>query len=709
MMDSLTQTASSLAQSAGLWGYWFALFAALAETVLLLGLFLPGSTLLLLMGMLAGQGFFDLGDLLFFAIVGATLGDNINYFLGRRYGRHWLREDRWFLKTEHVQKAEAYFDRHGGKSVFLARFVPSVKEIMPFIAGMVGMERRSFMTWNLLGAIGWGFQWILPGYIFSQSLSLAQTWLSRVGILVLVLVFTLLIFYALRWSILRFGPSGFQFLRSILKSVGAALRQNPDVVRLIRRFPATTIFVRQRLDRSRWLGLPLTLTGLTGLYILALFSGLAEDVITGDTVVGLDTRVNGLLASVRSPFFDHLFYTITSFGYWPVVASGTVALSGWLWYRKQGSLILPLAISLVSCELLTFLGKIAFHRSRPDGGVLDPSGFSFPSGHASISVAFYGFAIYIAMRFVRLWSTRINLLMLGLLIAFLIGFSRLYLGVHYPSDVLAGYLVGTLGLMLGISATYISPVHVHRIGLRFHVAPGLKLTVAVVGIAGVLVMTLMFNVFRVPDLSVQPALAKQTVVLSAAPQSILKDRETYASSIIGIRRAPINVLFVARDIAQVRACLIRSGWREADPIRWHSVPRAYFNALRGTDYPTAPLSPWFWNANPQSLGLVQPGQQGHVFDRGYLRVWATPDKLDTGGRLFVATVGEEKRPGWHVVPQPLTNFNLVRQNLNAQLKAGEGANRITEVSYPETSPTNATDGILPYDGLISLVDVGPGC
>ena len=133
-------------------------------------------------------------------------------------------------------------------------------------------------------------------------------------------------------------------------------------------------------------------------------------------------------------------------------------------------------------------------------------------------------------------------------------------------------------------------------------------------------------------------------------------------AVVGIRRAPINVLFVARDIAQVRACLIRSGWREADPIRWHSVPRAYFNALRGTDYPTAPLSPWFWNANPQSLGLVQPGQQGHVFDRGYLRVWATPDKLNTGERLFVAT-----------------------------------------------PPTNSTDGTLPYGGLISLVDLSPGC
>ena len=73
--------------------------------------------------------------------------------------------------------------------------------------------------------------------------------------------------------------------------------------------------------------------------------------------------------------------------------------------------------------------------------------------------------------------------------------------------------------------------------------------------------------------------------------------------------------------------------------------------------PAAPLSPWFWDANPQTLGLVQPGRQIHVFDRSYLRVWTTNDRLDTGGRLFVATIGQEEREPWHVVPQPLPSFN----------------------------------------------------
>lgn len=708
MMDSITQTALSVAQHAGLWGYWIALLAALAETVFLLGLFMPGSTLLLIMGMLAGQGVFDLGDLLFFAIIGATLGDNVNYYLGRRYGRHWLREDRWFLKTEHVEKAENFFDQHGGKSVFLGRFVPSVKEIMPFIAGMAGMKRRPFMVWNLLGAIGWGVQWIVPGYIFSQSLSLAQTWLSRVGILVLVLVFTLLLFYAIRWSILRFGPSGFAFLRSILASIGGALRQNPEVVRLVRRFPGTAAFVRHRLDRSRWLGLPMTLTGLTGLYFLALFSGLAEDVITGDTVVALDTRVNGLLASVRTPFFNHLFYAITTFGYWPVIVSGAAALSFWLWYRRQGTRVLPLAISLVSCEFMTFLGKLAFHRARPDGGVLSPSGFSFPSGHASISVAFYGFALYMAMRGVRLWRTRINLLMLALLIAVLIGFSRLYLGVHYLSDVLAGYLIGSLALMLGISATYLSPAHVHRIGFRLNLAPAVRIAGAAGAVAIFLAAILTFNVLRPPELAGQPAPATQPEI-SISPDSVLADKDSYAAAIIGTRRGPINMVVVANTIDQVRACAVRAGWQVADPISWHSVPRAYFHAFRGTPYPTAPLSPWFWDASPQTLGLVQPEPTGHVFDRRYLRVWRTDHQLDANRQLFVATIGQEARAPWHLVPQPLPSFNRVRQTFLNQLTTEQLAIHISTTTYPGLSTRPSAGSPLPYDGQISVIELAGSC
>ena len=184
-------------------GYWVAFFAALLETTLGLGIFLPGSTIILFLGALSARGFLDTGDLIWFAVSGAILGDNINYFLGRRYGAVWLDKGFLFLKTGHIEKARCFMDAHGIKSVFLGRFIPSVKEVVPFIAGSLRMNKGTFMLWNVLGAIGWGFEWILAGYIFAESLNLAQLWLSRAGLFFVFILLLVGVFYFLKWLIIK--------------------------------------------------------------------------------------------------------------------------------------------------------------------------------------------------------------------------------------------------------------------------------------------------------------------------------------------------------------------------------------------------------------------------------------------------------------------------------------------------------------------------
>ena len=149
-------------------GYWVAFFAALLETTFGIGLLLPGSTIILFLGALSARGYFDVGDLIWFAVLGAILGDNINYYLGKKYGSKWIEKGFWFLKSDHIEKTRNFMDAHGAKSVFLGRFVPSVKEIVPFIAGSVRMNKKTFMLWNILGAVGWGFEWIFAGYIFAH-------------------------------------------------------------------------------------------------------------------------------------------------------------------------------------------------------------------------------------------------------------------------------------------------------------------------------------------------------------------------------------------------------------------------------------------------------------------------------------------------------------------------------------------------------------
>ncbi|HDH33823.1 MAG TPA: phosphatase PAP2 family protein, partial [Nitrospirae bacterium] len=458
MTDYIVNIITPAVEHLGVLGYWIAFFAAMLETTIIVGLFLPGSTLILLLGAMSAFGYLDLGDLLWFAIVGAILGDNINYFLGKKYGSKWAQKGIWFLKQEHFEKARAFFDAHGAKSVFLGRFVPSIKEIMPFIAGTVRMRQRTFLLWNILGAIGWGFEWILAGYVFAQSLSLARMWLSRIGFLLAALFLFFLALYLIKLAVLKYGHRVFSFAASVGRSIKHAVITNPDVESMVRKHPSFFQFLEKRVARDSFTGLPLTLLGIAFFYVLVLFGGIVEDYLTGDPIIAADIRIANLMPLFRTPELIRLFLWITLLGKWQVVVGFTAAIAGTLWITGKRWYIVPFFLSFAGSEIFTMLGKIAFHRPRPEWQVYAEHSFSFPSGHATAAVSFYGFIIYILISCATKWKSRINLFFAGTILIFLIGFSRLYLGVHYLSDVWSGYLIGTLWLLIGISLSkYLQP------------------------------------------------------------------------------------------------------------------------------------------------------------------------------------------------------------------------------------------------------------
>ncbi|VAW61840.1 DedA protein [hydrothermal vent metagenome] len=146
MIEQLPDFILSSLEHFHLFAYWLAFIAAFLETALLVGLLIPGSTLLLLLGAYSASGQLEVGILKWFAVAGAILGDNLNYFLGRRYGQRWTEHGLWFLQPEHFTTAGQFFDQHGARSVFLGRFVPSLKEVVPFIAGTLGMHRPVFFS-----------------------------------------------------------------------------------------------------------------------------------------------------------------------------------------------------------------------------------------------------------------------------------------------------------------------------------------------------------------------------------------------------------------------------------------------------------------------------------------------------------------------------------------------------------------------------------
>ncbi|OKL41108.1 phosphatase PAP2 family protein [Pontibacter flavimaris] len=237
------------------------------------------------------------------------------------------------------------------------------------------------------------------------------------------------------------------------RRVAGWLLRRPVVVRLRQRFPQTTSFIANRLHTGRFVGLPLTLIILTALLNMMLLSNLAESVVEAEWVVQVDKKFNILLYGIRSEGLSQALYTVTWLGDRQAVFVLGGLATAVLLFRRQWFSIVAYWLAMGGVGLSVRFGKTIISRARPqqDMAYYLVDHFSFPSGHATTSLVLIGMLAYLLYRHLQAaWQRRL-VVALALLLIGLVGFSRMYLGVHYLSDVVAGYLLGILWLLVGIS------------------------------------------------------------------------------------------------------------------------------------------------------------------------------------------------------------------------------------------------------------------
>jgi membrane-associated protein len=155
-------------QHYGAWVYLLLFLIVFVETGLVVMPFLPGDSLLFAAGALSATGAMHPGALMGLLFVAAVLGDNVNYLVGRRTGQAVFDRDSRWIRREYLQRTQAFFDRHGGKSVILARFVPIVRTFAPFLAGVGAMPYGVFFLYNLIGGALWIGGFVFLGYHFGN-------------------------------------------------------------------------------------------------------------------------------------------------------------------------------------------------------------------------------------------------------------------------------------------------------------------------------------------------------------------------------------------------------------------------------------------------------------------------------------------------------------------------------------------------------------
>jgi len=421
------------------YGYLVIFFGVLLEST---GVPLPGETILLASGFLAQRGHIDVGDAIVFGILGAVVGDQIGYWAGREGGRPFvLRWGRYFRITpERLARAEAFFERHGGKAVFLARFFAGLRAFGALVAGISRMRWRTFVIYNVLGGAVWATAVVLVGYLAGGSLTLVEQWLGR-ATLVLVGMLAVLVglYLAYRWVAAH---------RALLMGYREAALCYPPVARLRESYDTQLRWLLRRLTPGQYLGLHLTLGLAAAAGCIWLFGGLAEDVITGDPLVRFDRSTAAYLHSLATPSLTTFFLGVTALGSIETIALLGMIVAAILAKRRRWAYLGTWIAAVGGSVVLDRLLKELFARPRPffEHPLLLETSYSFPSGHAMESLVVYGMLAYFAVLALESWRARTAVVFGAVLLVLLIGFSRMYLGVHYFSDVVAGYAAGGVWL-----------------------------------------------------------------------------------------------------------------------------------------------------------------------------------------------------------------------------------------------------------------------
>jgi membrane protein DedA with SNARE-associated domain/membrane-associated phospholipid phosphatase len=421
------------------YGYVIVFFGVMLEST---GVPLPGETILLAAGVVVQRGHLDLGDAIVFGILGAVVGDQIGYWVGREGGRAFVLKWGRYVKItpERLGRVERFFEHHGGKAVFFARFFSGFRVLGALVAGMSRMHWRTFSFYNALGGTVWATAVVLVGYFLGRSWSLAERWIGRATLLLALLLGVMVGFYlAYRWAASH---------HERLVVWHDAVLSYPPVVRFRARYNRQLRWLVRRLTPGGYLGLHLTVGLLVAGGCLWLFGGVAEDVLTGDPLVRFDQTVATTLHEMASPPLTTFFLIVTAFGSVETIALLGLLVAAVLAWRRSWLMMGTWLAAVVGSQVLDQILKQFFARPRPyfEHPLLLESSYSFPSGHAMESLVVYGMLAYFAVLALESWRARTAMVFGAALVVLLIGLSRMYLGVHYFSDVVAGYAAGGVWL-----------------------------------------------------------------------------------------------------------------------------------------------------------------------------------------------------------------------------------------------------------------------
>lgn len=409
---------------------------ALSESLAIVGLIVPGIFFMVVFGALITTGYLDFFSTVIAAVLGAIAGDSLSYWLGRRYQQQF--RNLWPFRRHPglLDRGIDFFHRHGGKSVLLGRFVGPLRPVIPAVAGMLEMPRQRFVLTNVGSALLWGPIILLPGMAFGLSLELAAEFAGRLSLVLIILLFLLwLLFWIIRQVYFFVAPRTDEVFSHVINWIN----RHP----LIGRVPAALIDPEHPEMR--------VLTLLGGLLLLAsiALTALSQFLTERSLILGLSELIYYQLQQLHNPPIDKLMLFFNTLGDDAFLAILTLILFVWAALHRNWlaawHMLAALVLPLIVVHTLHYL----FAVPRPDITASYTTLF-YPGAHITLATAVYGFIAVVLTRDMPA-TLRSVVYITAASLVLLIGFARLYLGVHWLSDVIGGILLGLIWVgILGI-------------------------------------------------------------------------------------------------------------------------------------------------------------------------------------------------------------------------------------------------------------------
>ncbi len=379
-------------------GYFILFLLSLLEGIPIIGQFVPGHTLVILSGFLAKVNILDLQTVIILSIAGAMIGDVAGFLIGKKYGFNFLKKfgKYVFMNEERLNKVKELIYSNAGKTIILGRFSPFTRQLTPFIVGASGIHINKFWLFDFLGVFVWSIASVGIGYIFGASYHAVAEILGK--FIVIAIILSILIIW------------GYHFINKQFH-----------------------IFAKYELIV---LGL-----NIGSLYVF--FKTMQDALSIKSFMTEIDVWVNVFISLKLINSWCIVFMNFITEVFSPEnLAVVSLVLLFYFIYKKQWKYVAITLFSTVGGLILGASIKELIMRTRPINSLILETGYSFPSGHAIAVTIFFTLIIYFFAKNIKNIIYRETFILLSIITIIIIAFSRLYLGVHWFSDAIAGISLG---------------------------------------------------------------------------------------------------------------------------------------------------------------------------------------------------------------------------------------------------------------------------